>query len=448
MKIQLFEHGTLFINKNTHYRLEIPENQVLAERDTDLKDLKEDSPYFFDLKEAKKEGDRVALEYEVEDEYQPLLKSKNYSRVLRLALLNELLEIDPLNRFEHKVLIHPRNIFFKDLKTIKFLYRSNQWLPYENHLEPLYQYKILTLSMFSRFSYEKYKREKEKLLNKEKDEFFFIVENTESVEDLKGFIAKTLHKEETEHFFNVEKEKQKAKKQKRIWIGACVGVCAIVFASSLVLQQTAASKVSTAYAEELKKAEQETQFYKLLSEDNFTEAIKYLKENGGTDKQIAKLYFDKGEYQEAIDMDKSLIKPSVEALYKDNKQDKILELKSESNYLELEKKIVSYDHGVLLSSASFVKDKDQLLRIGKAFAEHGNIPDAQEVNKKLNNPVLKAMIKKKEIDSKIAVLQQQITDLNEAKNISPEEKQKQLDLKNKEQEELKKELEKVNEELG
>ena len=69
--------------------------------------------------------------------------------------------------------------------------------------------------MFSRFSYEKYKREKENLLKKEKDEFFFRIENAGTVEDLKELIGKKLQEEETLAFSGLEAE-NKIKKQKRI----------------------------------------------------------------------------------------------------------------------------------------------------------------------------------------------------------------------------------------
>lgn len=448
VKIQLFEYGTLFITKDKHYRIEIAASKVLAERAEDLKDLKEESPYFFNLKEIKKERDRFVLDYEIENEYQPLFTSKKYSKVFRLALLNELLELDPLNTFKEKALIHPRNIFFKDLKTLKILYRSNQWLPYEDHLEPLEQYKILILSMFSRFTYEKYKREKENLLKKEKDDFFFYVENAESVNDLKELIAKKLYQEETQHFFDLENEKRKVKRQKWIWAGICIGICVISFGLSLILQQVATNKVQTVYAKELEKTQQESKFYKLLSEDKFDEAIKLLKETEGSEEEIATLYFDKREYQKAIDLDKNLIKPTIEELYKADKKDVILELRADSNYLDIEKKIISYDYSFLLSEQAFTEDESQLLRMGRAFVENGDLTDAKDINNRLKNKKLEFTIKKKELENKIAEIELQIKEINGQKEIEQEDKKKQIDLKNKALIELKKELETVNKELG
>ena len=445
VKIQLFEFGTLFIHQNNQYRLEIPENKVLAERIEDLKDLQEDSPYFFTLWDIKKENDRFILDYLMEEEYKPLIKAKEYSRVLRLALVNQLLEMDPLNTLKEVVLIHPRNIFFKDMKTIKFLYRSNQWLPYDDHLEKLEQYKILIISMFSRFTYEKYKREKGNLLKKEKDEFLFRIDHAESVEDLKELISKRLQKEATKHFIELETEQQKMKKQKRLLAGVSIGICTSAVAVALFLNHSAVNRIQSAHTVELNKVEQESMFYKMLSEEKFDEAISFLKKNNGSNKEIANVYLEKGEYQKAINTDKRLIKPTVEDLYKANKKDEILGLKAASDYLEIEKKILTYDYSSLLSMQAFAKDKDQMLRMGKAFTEHGDLEDAKSLNERLKSKELEAAIRKKELENHVATLEQQIKEINES--VKQEDKQKELDSKHKELENAQAEIEKIDKEL-
>ena len=181
---------------------------------------------------------------------------------------------------------------------------------------------------------------------------------------------------------------------------------------------------------------------------NIDEAISLLKKSGGSGKEIGGLYFKKGDYQKAIDEDQSFIKPAIEALYKANNKEKILDLKAESDYLELEKKIVSYDYSLLLSEQAFTKDRDQQLRIGKAFAEHGDITDAKEINQKLHNRELEFTIKKKELENEIDDLEQQMKGLNEKKSVKKKEKKEQLDLKNKQLTTYKTELEKINQELG
>ncbi|MBT2757956.1 hypothetical protein J7E71_18960 [Mesobacillus foraminis] len=448
MNIQPFEHGTLFIQPNKHYRLEIPENKVLAERPEELKDLQGDFPFYFPLIEISKESGRFVFCYEVEDGYKPLIDAKRYSTVMRLALMNELLDLDPLHLFKEHVLIHPRNIFFKDLKSLKFLYRANRWLPYENHADKLGQYKILILSMFSRFSYEKYRREKGSLLKKEEDEFLFRIENSRSLAELKELIEKRLHQEETEHFFAWENEKQKVRKQKGIFLGATAGICGMALVFALILQQSAVDKVQSAYASELKKAEGESHYYRLLSQEKYDEALKLLRRNGGSKKELANVYFEKGDYQKAIDTDDAFIRPAVEALHRSKQQEQIMGLEAESDYLEIEKKIIAYDYSSLMSKQAFSTDKGQLLRMGKAFVEHGDLQDAKSLNDRLQNKELAFIIRRKELENRIAALEKEIKEINEKSGLKKEEKKKEIRPKNIELTKIKAEMEKIQKETG
>ncbi|TCN18448.1 type VII secretion protein EssB/YukC [Mesobacillus foraminis] len=448
MKIQLFEHGTLFIEPNKHYRLEIPENKVLAERVEELKDLQGDFPSFFPLHEINKENGRFVFRYEVEEGYKPLTDAKGYSTVMRLALIHGLLDLDPLDHFREHVLIHPRNIFFKDLKSLKFLYRANRWLPSEHHLDKLEQYKVLILSMFSRFSFEKYKREKGSLLRKEEDEFLFRIENACNLGELKDLIEKRLYQEETEHFLTWEEEKRKIRKQKGLLFGTTAGICGVAFAFGLILQQSAVDKVQSAYASELKKAEGESHYYRLLSEEKYDEALLLLKKNGGTKEEVANIFLEKGEYQEAIDTDQSFIKPAVEALYRSNQQEQIMGLESDSDYLEIEKEIIAYDYSSLLSKQAFSTDKGQLLRMGKAFAEHGDLQDAKSLNNRLKDKELADMIRKKELENRFTAIQEEIKEINEKKGLKQEQKRKEIKPKQVELTKIRDEIKKIEKETG
>ena len=57
----------------------------------------------------------------------------------------------------------------------------------------------------------------------------------------------------------------------------------------------AVKEAETVYATELEKAEQKSTFYKLLSEDKYDDALSLLKKTGGSKKEFANLYFEKGE---------------------------------------------------------------------------------------------------------------------------------------------------------
>ena len=188
MKITLMEDATLYINKNTQYKVELGNNIVLFENDSELEDLKKKSKYFFTLKKVTHENEKCILNYEIEEGYQSFFKAKKYSKVIRLSLLERVLELDPLSNLNEKVLLHPQNIYFKDLKTIKFLYRSNRFLPSVKNLAVIDQYKLLVLSILSKYSYEQFKIKKIELLEKEKNDFLNKIENANTITEIHELI--------------------------------------------------------------------------------------------------------------------------------------------------------------------------------------------------------------------------------------------------------------------
>jgi hypothetical protein len=240
-------------------------------------------------------------------------------------------------------------------------------------------------------------------------------------------------------------EQQKMKKQRRLLAGISIGISTFAVAVAVFFNQTALNRIQSVHESEVKKAKQESMFYKMLSEEKFDEAISFLKKTKGSNKEIAKVYLEMGEYQKAIDSDKRLIKPTVADLYKANKKDEILGLKAESDYLEIEKKILTYDYSTLLSMKAFAKDKDQMLRMGKAFTEHGDLEDAKSLNERLKSKELEAVIRKKELEDHVAALEKQIEDIKE--NVKTVDKQKELDIKNKELEIARAEIEKIDKEV-
>ena len=156
MKILLIDDLTAY-SKGNEYVIHINDNKVLAENINELEGLKKDNKYCFPLTSVEHEGQKYILKYSTEEGYKPIIRAKNYSKVLRLSLLERILDINPLEKFEDKVLLHPQNIFFKDLKTIKFMYRSNKLIPYSHNYTELEQYKLISMSMLSEFSFEKFK---------------------------------------------------------------------------------------------------------------------------------------------------------------------------------------------------------------------------------------------------------------------------------------------------
>ena len=388
MKITLMEDATLYIKANNQCKIELGNNIVLFENDFELEELRKESPYFFELKSVTHENKKCVLNYELEECYESFFKSKKYSEVIRLSILEKVLELDPLNNFNEKVLLHPQNIYFKDFKTIKFLYRSNQFLPSVKNLSEIDQYKLLILSMLSKYSYEKFKIKKIELLDKENDDFLSVIENANTVSELHKLIRKKLFKEETSFFRKLEENNKKYKINKiqsKLIVG---GVISVIIAIAIITNMVMIKNYRIVAAQQIKSANNSQEAYEYLAKGETDTGIKKLKETNPSNNELAEAYFISGKYDDAINTNKDYAKKVVLKLYEDKEEKKILDLKTKNNYIEVEKDILSFDRNALLLDKEIVQDN--------AFLKNNDIAITKGINTKLNNEPLKKTIQNAE----------------------------------------------------
>ncbi|WP_278382031.1 type VII secretion protein EssB/YukC, partial [Clostridium tyrobutyricum] len=249
--------------------------------------LKKENKYCFKLSSIEHEGQKYILKYSIEEGYKPIIRAKTYSNVLRLSILERILAINPLEAFGDKVILHPQNIFFKDLKSIKFMYRSNKLIPYIHNYTDLEQYKLLVMSMISQYSLEKFKINKNSLLNKIKDNFLFKVDKAQSIEELHSIVNEKLNTDETQHFKDIETTKRlntQKKTMSRILTGAVILIILIVV---IGVSKVSNNKVKDVYSNKIEMADNKANAYKYLSLGEYQRGTNLLKKSGYTKSQIA-----------------------------------------------------------------------------------------------------------------------------------------------------------------
>ncbi len=392
MKITLMEDATLYIDKNNQAKLELGNNLVLFESDSELEDLKTDSKDFFELKEVTRENTKCVLTYQIDEGYQSFFEAKRYSKVIRLSLLEKVLELNPLNNFNEKVLLHPRNIYFKDLKTVKFLYRSNRFLPNVKFLSEIDQYKLLILSMLSKYSYEQLKIKKRQLLEKENDSFLNIIESAETIPQLNELIKERLFLDETLFFKNLEEDQKKSNVKKLQSIVIAGGLICTLLVITIISSRVQIKDYRMVAEQQITKANTSSQAYELLASGKTDQGIAKLKETNPSGAKLAEAYFISKQYDNAINIESDYANKVVSKLYESKEENKILGLKTQNKYIDVEKHILSYDRNSLLVDKEFVQDKEQLARAGQAFLKNHDIATAKEINLKLNNEPLKQAI--------------------------------------------------------
>lgn len=424
MKILLIDDLTLY-SKGNECIVHIADNKVLAEDIKELEELKKYNEYCFPLVSVEHEGQKYILKYSIEEGYKSIIRAKNYSNVLRLSILEEILSINPLETFGDKVILHPQNIFFKDLKSVKFMYRSNKFIPYIHNYTDLEQYKLLVMSMLSPFPLEKFKINKNILLDKVKDNFLFKVDKAQSIEELHSIVNEKLNTDETQHFKDIEINK-KVNKQKKFMIGIInAAVILIILIIAIGASKVSNNKVKEYYSNQIEMAENKASVYKEFSLGNYKTGNNLLKKSGYTKAQIADVYIQFGQYDSAIKADPNSTSKVIKTMYETGNQKKILDLKTNNSYINTEKQIVSYNYNYLLAGKQLISDKDQLKRLALAFVAHNNVIDAVDINSKLKDKDVTTAINKKNALGRIETLKSSMA--NEPDTNKKADIQKQID---------------------
>jgi hypothetical protein len=369
-RITMMDNLTLYINKQ-EYKVEIDEKFTNVRSLEDIEDLEDSLPGFFDVESISRQNGKVFLVYEVPEGYEPLEKAKQYVPVIKLQLIKNLLNTDPLLEANGMSYLDLNNIFFKDFNDIKMLYRSNGFLPFHRELSQLDQYKLFIMGFFSdKYSYKRFMVNKDNLLVKEKSEFLFAVNAAETTTELRTLVNRELESEQTKFYgkvqFQAESKKKGFKRKIYMWVFGVL-ILGLLFAGAVKQNE---KNIAAAYEDELAASELDNQLTIAVSGGDTEKAVKLMEEKGKDSADVADMLIEAGKFDEAIAYDKKAEKKVISYLYEVDQTDKIPELKSKSEFLEHEKDIVKYNAEDLNGKASLIEDKDTLKRLALAFIKH------------------------------------------------------------------------------
>jgi len=410
------EKLTLYVNKS-EYKIEIDDKFTNLNSLEDIEDMENTIPGFFDVESIGRQDNKVFLAYHIPEGYEPFVNVKRYERIIKVQMVQQLLEMDPLLECD-KTSLDLNNIFFQAFREIKLLYRSTGCLPYDDTLDRLEQYKLFALGFISsKYAYKKYVVQKDILLKKENDEFFFQINAAQTFGDLKSTIDAELKRMQTDYYkklqFSVDSKKKG--KKRRLFISALLIILlSLLFVGGL--KQTE-KNVALEFEEEIKAAELENDIIQATSSGDTERAIKLMEKNNEDPLEIAEMLVFAGKYDEAIaysDNDSKIEAKVVDRLYELEQQEKILTLKSESSFLETERLIIEYNTDILDAQIGLIENKSTLKRLGLAYINHGNLNMAIEVQNKLNDGELDNYIKKAELETQINTINDEIYSLEEA----------------------------------
>lgn len=463
-KITMMDNLTLYVNKS-EYKIEIDEKFTKVSSLDEIEDLEQSLPGFFDVESISRQNNKIYLIYDIPNTYQSLENAKKYVPVIKLQLIKNLLDTDPLLEADGMTYLDLSNVYFKSFKDIKLLYRSNGYLPYHKDLNTLEQYKLFVLGFFSdKFSYKRFLVNKDNLLRKENNEFMFTVNAVTSFAELKTLVDNELEKEQSSFYEKVQFQsisKKKGKKRKFYLWGLSVIVLGLLFAGSV---KQVEKSVAAEYRNDIAAMKLENELTFAVSSGDTKKAKELMKKKGDNPEDIATMLVEAGKFDEAIAYDKNIEKYVVSYLYKIGQKEKLLDLKSKSDYLNIEKEIVEFDADDLASKAPLIEGKETLQRLALAFIEHEDFNSAKETLQKMKSSEsfqltkseekqVDQLLKKSKLEIGISSLNEQISLLNQDDNFAETEEEKakrEKELKESEDKlvDLQKQLIKVDEDLG
>ncbi|GAF66448.1 hypothetical protein BTS2_3349 [Bacillus sp. TS-2] len=466
-KITMIDKLTIFIVNKNEYKIEIDEKFTNISSLEDIEELELPLSNFFEVESFGQQNSKIYFIYRIPSDYTPFTVAKNYEPVIKLQLIKELLDNDPLLECEGKTYLDLSNIFYKDFKDIKLLYRGNDYLPFHKELTTFEQYKLFVLGFYSnRYTYKKYLVNKDSLLVKENNDFLFSVNAATNLSDLQTIVDKQLQDERAEFYSKSQNEiigKKKGFKKKIFLSIISVFILAIIYAG--IVKQTE-KNVTIQLQEEIAAAQLDNELFLAISTGDTKKAIEYMEQRNESSYAIAEMLVDAGKYDEAIIYDEQIQELVVDKLYELGQKEKILELEVESEFISLEKQIIDFNLENLINQKTLIDNKHTLKRLGLAFLENGEFDSAKEVMEQMKTSELEGfeldvdeedelelLIAKVEFEIEVQGINQEILSLQEVEWMEEEEdiraeKDEQIQKLNERLIELQKGLIQLDEKLG
>lgn len=372
--------GMSIHSKKEEYFISIPRKLVTADSAAELEALKSANDNYFDLLEIIEKKRKFELKYMVPEEWKTLHSARKCNEVLRLSLLDRILHSAILED-ECKTILHPQNIFYSDMKHIKYLYRANDVMQKVDNISALEQYKLISYSMLTKYSYEVWRKKKLKLLEKEKNDLLNKIEHAESLSELQTLIEDELNAKEARYFEEEEFRKNIIVRKNKLRTKISIAViCAFIF---IGLCGVAAVKLSSDERLNMCKEKyiaRETAYKNLLFGDLET-ATTLIPSCEFTETEMLDWYFMSEDYNTLLELRSDFAPNVVNKLYQDGKQDEILNLDQGNKlaYINMEKSILNNDKSYVVANYATVSDTTQLIRMAEYFIADSNSEYARKV---------------------------------------------------------------------
>ena len=427
-----FDFGTL--TEDELIKVSISKEQFSSNRKSDIEDLMTSSDdKFLPVYKVTEDDSSYHFYYLKEGYLKNGVNIKKEEYPVKISLAEEILKQDILHEYEAQdifVSINPSTLYYHPMRTIKYTYSANQFMPKSNYTA-LQMYKACIASIVSNIPYEKCLATPQDVA-KEGNEFIKEIFDKNSVAELLNFITDSKDYIEYDYIQNRSKEKSKWK----TLLISTASILTIAAIGSALAINSINNNNREALANEYETVISSKDLTILANEQmengEYAEAVKTYEKSGYDLSKVAERLIEKGEYQLALDTDESQLEKIITTLYENEDKELIRDLNSDnlsegvSSKLENEKAIVNSDKNAMMNVLNFLDDENTAVRLTEEFVNQNDLTNAQKVQEKYqDNKEIARILEKGDLQSQVEQLEERIKD--EDNDDEKEKIQKQLD---------------------
>ncbi|SDQ02563.1 hypothetical protein [Carnobacterium viridans] len=431
-KVMNFEFGSIKLFKEKIV-YEISKNLCSYEQIEDIERLKKQNDvHFFNLIQVEEDDHTLYLHYERLESMKSLTMIKKEEYSVKLSIAQTLLRENILQQTSNFVSIHPATIFYYPMQTVKYTYLATTVLPQEHKYSDLDRYKALVLCILTNFSYETCLGEKEEVL-KRGNELVKAVVQASTRQEMLLIIEEAYDFVTYDYIQHNSTNKEKLKKRTLYTLVASVLFSLTAVGMTKQYANAQQEQIVQAMEQDMEQKNYSLEANQQIVNGDYEKAAIAMEKAGDSKEDIATMYFENNQFQQAIDTDVSFLEPVIAHYYDNDQSEAILDLtltevaEEDTTKLETEKAIVAYDTATMSSALPFLEDEETAVRMGLAYLTNDDVTSAQKVLEKFPSASLENKIKLKQADNELAKAEEELKAIKEDDEKKDEKQQIQKD---------------------
>jgi hypothetical protein len=407
-KSKRFLEGTIsWEGRNVTYR--VPQNLTKVDQTSELASLKEQHPLFFDCTDIHIDHQYLVFIYHIEKEYLPLSRARKQSKLPRLAIAENLLNLQVLEHNGFVSFLYPENIYFKQQQEVKVLYRGNRGLMNPSNEHVLFHVQCLIVDLFTKLPFYQLKKNGFNSYYEEASDFVKHVIDAPHFDNLYIAIVRERERLQEQYVQKMnEKKRIAATPQKKLLLTAgslivALGILggSLAWGESLDDPQLAnANENLQTMEQKIDKRDHLLSLYRLAFQEDYKGIIASLEDGKKLGKEEERLLFsallETEQYNQAAAMtsDHSVLKYLL-----DHDPEAIIKLDSDDPTIHFEQAYQQQEYKTVIS----LKDKASLTdrrkeMLADAYINLKKYDKAYSIAKELNHKDLAIAVKKKQMN--------------------------------------------------